>query len=274
MNTKDLAKKIIRDVGGKENILNLTHCVTRLRFNLKDRSLVDEQSLERLDDVMGTHYQGGQYQVIIGGKVGAVYSEILTELPDLGTTELLQQSPSEKKESLLNRLINTLSSILVPSLAPVIGGGMLKGFVYLFITLNILSPESETYFILNIIGDCMFYFFPFLIAVSSAKYFKTNEYMALSLAGALMYPTLLNAATAGEIANVKLFSIFTVPMINYSASIVPIILSVWLLSYVYRFFEQHIPPMVTIIFTPLLTLILMISIMLVIIAPLGFYIGE
>lgn len=274
MNDKELAEKIIQYVGGKENILSLTHCVTRLRFNLKNNDIVDTKGLDSLADVMGSQYQGGQYQVIIGGKVGKVYAEIIHLMPELSGSDHQPDQDSGKKESLVNRLINTLSAILVPSLAPIIGGGMLKGFLFLFTNLNWLTAESETYFVLNIIGDCMFYFFPFLIAVSAAKRFKTNEYLALSLAGALMYPTLLNAATAGEVASIHFLGIFPVPMIDYSASIVPIILSVWILSHVYRFWEKHIPSMVTIIFTPLLTLTIMIPVMLVAIAPLGFYIGE
>ncbi|ALS02861.1 PTS beta-glucoside transporter subunit EIIBCA [Enterococcus silesiacus] len=270
---QDLAGKIILLVGGEENISSLTHCVTRLRFNLKNESKAQTKDLETLDGVMGIQRQGGQYQVIIGGKVGKVYAEIIKIVPRLDD-HTSQEAPKGEKDSLLNRLINTLSAILVPSLAPIIGGGMLKGFLFMLTSLGWVNPESGTMFVLNMTGDAMFYFFPFLLAVSSARRFKTNEYMALSLAGVLMYPTLINAAIAGELTNVQFLGFLPVPIVNYSSSILPIILAVWLLSHVYRFFENVIPSMVTVIFTPLLTLILMVPVMLVVLAPIGFYVGE
>lgn len=270
---QDLAKRIIALVGGDENISSLTHCVTRLRFNLKNESNAQTKALEELDGVMGVQRQGGQYQVIIGGKVGKVYAEIIKILPRLDEIDT-QEKASGEKDSLVNRVINTLSAILVPSLAPIVGGGMLKGFLFMLTSLGWADPESGTMFVLNMTGDAMFYFFPFLLAVSSARRFKTNEYMALSLAGVLMYPTILNAAIAGEMANVQFLGFLPVPIVNYSSSILPIILTVWLLSYVYRFFEKVIPSMVTVIFTPLLTLVLMVPVMLVVLAPIGFYVGE
>ncbi|EOL49027.1 beta-glucoside-specific PTS transporter subunit IIABC [Enterococcus caccae] len=270
---QDLAQKIITLIGGDENIISLTHCVTRLRFNLKNESKAQTQAIEELDGVMGVQRQGGQYQVIIGGKVSKVYAEIIKIMPRLDSNEE-QAEISIEKDSLLNRLINTLSAILVPSLAPIVGGGMLKGFLFMLTSLGWADPESGTMFVLNMTGDAMFYFFPFLLAVSSARRFKTNEYMALSLAGVLMYPTLINAAIAGELTNVQFLGFLPVPVVNYSSSILPIILAVWLLSYVYRFFEQVIPSMVTVIFTPLLTLILMVPVMLIVLAPIGFYVGE
>ncbi|WP_314063621.1 beta-glucoside-specific PTS transporter subunit IIABC [uncultured Vagococcus sp.] len=271
MENKKLAEKIIKLVGGEVNINSVTHCITRLRFQLKKPEKVDRHELEKLDDVMGSQYQGGQYQIIIGGKVGKVYNEVANMLPKLVGGEVEEETV---KQSLGTQIIETLSAILVPSLAPIVGGGMLKGFLFLLSTFSWIDVEGGTYYLLNIASDCMFYFFPFILAVSAAKRFKTNEYMALSLAGALMYPSILEVAKVGEVSNFKFLTLFSIPLLNYSGSIVPIILSVWLLSYVYRFTEEHMPSMVTIIFTPLLTLLIVIPIMLFGIAPLGFYIGE
>jgi len=271
MNDKDLAQKIVDLVGGEKNITNLTHCVTRLRFVLKQNSKADQKKIEQLDGVMGTQEQGGQFQIIIGGRVGKIYREIINIIPTM--SQKTENSQDEKK-SIVDNVIDTLTAILVPSLAPIIGGGMLKGFLYLFVNLKLIDAAGGTYFILNIASDCMFYFFPFLLASSAAKKFKTNEYMALSLAGTLMYPTLLNMATAGELSSIKFLGIIPIPLMNYSGSIIPIILSVWLLKYVYNFLEKKMPEMITVIFTPLVTLLLMIPTMLVAIAPLGFYIGE
>ncbi|MBP1044348.1 PTS glucose transporter subunit IIA [Vagococcus sp. BWB3-3] len=271
MDNKKLAQEIVRLVGGELNINSVTHCITRLRFQLKDQDKVDKKALEQLDDVMGSQYQGGQYQIIIGGKVGKVYREVAKILPRLAGGEVAEDGT---KKSVGTQLVETLSAILIPSLAPIVGGGMLKGFLFLLANFSWIDVEGGTYYLLNIASDCMFYFFPFLLAVSAAKRFKTNEYMALSLAGVLMYPSILEVAKVGEVANFKFLNIFTIPLLNYSGSIVPIILAVWLLSYVYRYLEEHVPAMVTIIFTPLLTLLIVIPVMLFAIAPLGFYIGE
>lgn len=270
MDNKKLAQEIVKLVGGELNINSVTHCITRLRFQLKDSDKVADKKIAALEDVMGSQYQGGQYQIIIGGKVGKVYKEVAKILPRLAGGEV----EIEDKKSIGTQIVDTLSAILIPSLAPIVGGGMLKGFLFLLSTFAWIDVEGGTYYLLNIASDCMFYFFPFLLAVSAAKRFKTNEYMALSLAGALMYPSLLEVAKVGEVANFKFLNVLTIPVLNYSGSIVPIILSVWLLSYVYRFMEDHVPAMVTIMFTPLLTLLVVTPIMLFAIAPLGFYIGE
>ncbi|BDR59076.1 beta-glucoside-specific PTS transporter subunit IIABC [Xylocopilactobacillus apicola] len=272
MSEKDLAARILEYVGGEQNVQALTHCVTRLRFNLKNDRLAQDQKIEALDDVMGVQKKGGQYQVIIGPKVTQVYKAIVSKVPRLNENSDL--APNTKKESLINRVINALSAILVPSLAPVIGGGMLKGFLYLLTTMKWVDSKSGTMFVLNISADAMFYFFPFLLAISSARFFKTNEYMAATLAGALLYPTLISAATAGKVAQVKFLGFIPIPMFNYSQSVIPIILAVWFLSYVYRFLEDHLPSMVTVIFTPLISLIVVVPITLFCLAPLGFYIGD
>ncbi|MDR0922235.1 MAG: beta-glucoside-specific PTS transporter subunit IIABC [Lactobacillales bacterium] len=271
MNNKEFASKIIELVGGEKNILSLTHCVTRLRFVLKNNQLVDEQKLSNLDGVMGIQKQAGQFQVIIGSKVKKVYHEVMNLLPNQSEKEEVK---SQEKVNIFSRIVNTLSAILVPSLPPIIGGGMLKGLMYLFVTLKMLNPESGTYFILNITCDSMFYFFPFLIAASAAKRFNTNEYMAMALAGALLYPSMVNAALAGEMKSVRFLNLVNIPVINYAQSIVPILLGVLVMKYVYNFLEEKLPSMTTAILAPLFTLLTVVPIMLFAIAPLGFEIGE
>ncbi|RDX02597.1 beta-glucoside-specific PTS transporter subunit IIABC [Listeria kieliensis] len=273
MNPNQTAEKVIEYVGGKENIISLTHCVTRLRFNLKDDKQVDAEQIKALDDVMGIQNKGGQYQVIIGPKVAQVYRAVVSAIPEL-EKEPLEKKEEKTKESILNRLINALSAILVPSLAPIIGGGMLKGILYLFTTLKWADPASGTMFVLNVASDAMFYFFPFLLAISAAKFYKTNEYMAATLAGVLLYPTIIAAAGAKQAASVFFLGFLPIPMVNYSQSVIPIILSVWFLSYVYHFFDKRMPSMITVIFTPLLSLLIVVPVMLFGIAPLGFYIGD
>lgn len=271
MTLKEKAEKIVELAGGESNIRILSHCITRLRFQLLDNNKAKLNEIKALDGVMGAQVQNGQIQVIIGAEVGKVYREVLKQFPGLSADG--PDDGQKEKKSIFNSLLDTLSSILVASLAPIVGGGMLKGFLFLFTNnFKILDPAGGTAIILNIAADCMFYFFPFLLAVSAAKKFKTNEYMALSLAGAIMYPTILQAAADGTV--IKFLGFIPIAAKNYSSSVVPIILSVLILSYVYRFIEDIVPSIVSIIFVPLITLLIMVPLSLFCIAPIGFYLGE
>lgn len=275
MNIEDLSKQIVELVGGISNIRQLSHCVTRLRFELKDSSKADLKAIEKLDGVMGTQVKGGQTQVIIGPAVGKVYNAILKAYPSIQSGGEVPEDDNGVKKSLPSKMIDALSTILVESLAPIVGGGMLKGFLFLFTQMGWMAADGGTYFILNIASDCMFYFFPFLLAAAAAKKFRTNMYMALSLAGALMYPTILAAiAEASAGVSVSFFGVIPIHLYSYASSILPIILATWVMSYLYRFLERVIPSMVTIIFTPLITLIIMVPLMLFLIAPIGYFIGE
>ncbi|MDR2868824.1 MAG: glucose PTS transporter subunit IIA [Deferribacteraceae bacterium] len=269
MTIKEKAKSIIELVGGVDNIRSVTHCITRLRFTLANNAIAKGEEIKKIEGIIGVQEQGGQFQVIIGGEVPKVYKEVLALYPSLAqggdtTTEVVE------KKSLINRMLDTLSSILVASLYPIVGGGMLKGFVYLLVSQGIIDGKGGTFLILNLVSDCMFYFFPFLLAISAAKRFKTNEYMALSLAGALMYPAF---ATSG-VDTIMFMGFVPIIVVNYASSVLPIILGVWIMSFIFRFFENRMPSMLNIIFTPTLTLLIAIPFVMFCIAPIGYYIGE
>ena len=266
MKNQDLAKAILDHIGKEENIKNLTHCVTRLRFTLKDRKKADVKYIEQLEGVLGVQEQNGQFQVIVGSKVTKVY-QALTALTAFNDEEK-ETGPKEKK-SFLSNLLETISSILIPSLPPIIGGGMIKGFLFMFWEFGWIEWGSNLFNLLNIVSDGMFYFYPFLLAVSAAKRFKTNPYMALAVAGSMMHPTMYEGINAG-LESFQVFGFISVPYLDYNASVIPIILSVWILSYVYRFFEKHIPDIISVIFTPMLSLVIIIPVSLVMICPLGF----
>lgn len=274
MTNAELAQQILEHIG-KDNVIEVTHCITRLRFVLKDDTMADTEKIKTLDGVLSIQQKAGQYQVVVGTKVGKVFAELqpllsdgMTLRPESGDT-----NNGKQKKNWFNRLMETISSILIPSLPPIIGGGMIKGFLFTFWYLGWIEWGSNSFEILNLISDCMFYFYPFLLAVSAAKRFKTNEYMALSLAGALMYPTIINGV-GGEIGGLSLFGLVTIPFIDYSSSVIPILLSVWGLSYVYNFFQKRIPDILSTIFTPVLTLLIMVPVQMILLAPLGFYAGE
>jgi len=271
MTNAELAKEILRLVGGERNILHVTNCVTRLRFALKDETKAETSLIEQLDGVLGVQSQGGQYQVILGGKVQKVANE-LGKIVKLSAVDASEETSGGNKNILMS-LIDTLSAILTPVLPPVIAGGMLKGLTFMFTNFGWVAGDSDTMLILNLIADCMFHFFPFLLAVSSARKFKTNEYMALAVAGALMYPTITSALADGRDA-FQFLGFVPIALVNYKSSVIPIILSVYLLKHVYDFFVNIIPDMVSMIFSPLLTLIIVIPVSLAALAPLGFYFGE
>ncbi len=272
MTSKETAAQILELVGRESNIISCTHCVTRLRFSLKDDGKADRKKIESLEGVLGVQIQGGQFQVIVGNKVNKIYAE-LAELANLGGEDAAAaDGAGTGKKSVVSRILETLSSILIPSLPPVIGGGMIKGFLFMFWEFGWIEWGSDVFNLLNIMSDGMFYFYPFLLAVSAAKRFKTNPYMALSLAGVLMHPTIYEGINGG-VESFKILGI-SIPYLDYNASVLPIILAVWIMSYVYRFLEKRIPDIVSIIFTPMLTLIAMVPVTLAFIAPLGFYAGE
>lgn len=272
MTSKETAARILELVGKESNIISCTHCVTRLRFSLKDDGKADRKKIESLEGVLGVQIQGGQFQVIVGNKVNKIYAE-LAELANLGGEDAAAaDGAGAGKKSVVSRILETLSSILIPSLPPVIGGGMIKGFLFMFWEFGWIEWGSDVFNLLNIMSDGMFYFYPFLLAVSAAKRFKTNPYMALSLAGVLMHPTIYEGINGG-VESFKILGI-SIPYLDYNASVLPIILAVWIMSYVYRFLEKRIPDIVSIIFTPMLTLIAMVPVTLAFIAPLGFYAGE
>lgn len=270
MTNKELAKQILDLVGGEANIGHVTHCMTRLRFNLRDEAKANIHAIENLDGVLGAQSQGGQFQVIIGSHVSAVYNELALMI----NLDNQAADDAAKPKGWFNKLLDTIAAILTPSLPPIIGGGMLKGFIFMFTSLGWVDPANATVVVLSIAADCMFYFFPFLLAVSAARKFRTNEYMALALAGALMYPSIINAATAGGAEPLMFLGFLPIPMVNYSSSVIPIILAVLVLSFVYRFFERVIPPMISVIFTPVLTMVVMVPVSLIALAPLGYYAGE
>lgn len=267
MNNRDLAKAILTEVGGEQNIKSYTNCVTRLRFQLKDNEKVNQQAIDQLDGVLGSQFQSGQFQVILGGKVANVTNEF-NDLVDLSDEN--NETSSEGNKGIISKILNTLSSILTPALPPVIAGGLLKGFVFMFQNYGWVNPGSDSLIFFSALGDAMFYFFPFLLAVSSAKKFKTNEYLALTIAGLLMYPF---AIAEGQ-TFIRLFGVIPLAVVDYSASVLPIVFSVWLLSVVKRFFDKRIPEMVGMVFSPLFSLVIVGSVSMALLAPLGFYIGE
>lgn len=270
MENKELAGKIVKLIGGTENISQSWHCITRLRFNLNDESQVKVDELKTLDGVLGAQFQSGQFQVIIGAKVAEVYEEI-----DHLAGHSSNNSAPVKNTSKMNPIevvFDVISGIFTPILPAIVGSGLIKGIMALFVSLGWLTETSSTYQVLQIFSNAVFYFLPFLIAYSAAKKFKTRESLALALAGILLYPTMIEGAAKGA-DPLNLLGL-SIPLNNYTSSVLPIILGVLLLSFVDKWITKAIPKSLSIVFTPVLSLMITAPLTLAFIAPIGNVSGQ
>ena len=268
---KETAKQIIQIIG-EDNITFMTHCATRLRLNVADENKVDLNALDQVPGVIKAQIKSGQLQVIIGAKVAQVFEEA----SKLVTLSDDQVQSTEIKKNIIARVVEAISGCFGPVIPVLIGCGMVKSVAAILTTLNLVGPTSGTYQIISLIGDLLFYFFPFFLAVSAAKKFKTHEFLAVALAGALMYPTIQNGALQAAETGVNSLSFLGLPVlfVNYKSTIIPIILSVWIMSYVYKWVNKLIPDTFKVLFVPMIVLFIMVPLELIVIGPFGTYIGQ
>lgn len=263
MNYEMLAKQILSLVGGKENVTGITHCATRLRFNLKQDEKAELDEIKKLEGVLGVVVKGGQTQVIIGPNVTKAYDAV-TEL--IGETT--ETEGNDKK--LVARVLDTIVGIFAPIIPAVTGAGMLKAVLSILVVCG-LSKDSQNYYMINFISDAVFYFLPVLLANSAAKKFKCNPYFAMAIAGVMIHPKFVDLVAAGDA--VHLFGM-PVYLYKYASSTIPIILVTWFMSYVERFAEKYSPSMIKVILKPLIVLLVTSPVALIVIGPLGAYCGD
>lgn len=270
MSYQKLAEEILSNIGGEKNINGLTHCATRLRFNLKDSKIPNVDYLKSLDGVIGIVSGGGQFQVIIGSDVPHVYKEISEVL------NLDNKTDSDNNEKKLGaRLIETISSIFTPILPAITASGMLKAVLSLCIAFKWVDSKSQIYQIINFMADAAFYFLPILLANSAAKKFKTNPYLAMMLAGILLHPSFIGMVAASKETGVAIkFGVLPIYNATYASSVIPIILAVWMMSYVERFMDKISPKMIKFFAVPLVTILVTGLISLVVLGPIGYIIGN
>ena len=273
MNNKELAQKILELSGGEKNITYVTHCATRLRLVVKSEAEVNLKAIDSLEGVLKAQHSGGQLQVVIGAKVNKIYDEF-TKLGSF-TNNNESDMPKVKKNP-VNAFIETISGIFTPILPALVGCGMMKCLSSLMTSTGMVDPSTGFITVFNMIADCVFYFMPFFLAVSAARKFKTNEYLAIALAGCLLHPTILDAA--GKIAETGIDKIdflgLPILLVKYTSTVIPIILSVWLLSYVYKFVEKIVPDLLKVLLVPMITLLIMVPVQLIAIGPFGSYVGT
>jgi len=258
-------QKIIQLVGGPENINKVWHCMTRLRFDLIDENKVAWQEIKALPGVLGAQSQSEQVQIIIGPKVNDWYEEIVSHLKPV---TLEKTDKPKARKGLVSLFMDTVSGVF----GPIVLAGL--------IALKVISAKSDTVMVIDLIASGVFYFLPFFLAVSAAKIFKTNEYLAAAVAACLMYPTLIDAAkalashTPGAASAIYFMDVIPVSVFNYSASVIPVIFSVLALSYIHRWVDRFMPDVLKTVFTPTLTLFIAALVSLSVIGPAGIYLGK
>ncbi|TWW13735.1 PTS beta-glucoside transporter subunit IIA [Dellaglioa algida] len=271
-----IADEVIKKVGGKKNVENAWHCVTRLRFNVNEKDEVKVDEIKKIKGVMGAQFSGDQFQVIIGNSVEDVFEEVDKKLggTSMGSSKKKSDGP---KEGIASKLMDIISGIFTPILPALAGTGLIKGLLALIVTLGLISDKSGLYQAIYMISDSVFYFLPFFVAVSAARKFKTSEYLALCVAGVMLYPTMTSgvaALAAGGPTTMKLFGFLSIPYVSYTSSVIPIILAVWFLTYVHSWVKKWMPNTITMMFTPMTTLFIVVPVTLIVLGPLGTYAGN
>ena len=275
MDYKLLGQKILERVGGKENVEGLVHCMTRLRFTLKDESIVDDELVKKTKGVMGVMKKSGQYQIIIGNEVAAVYKEIckLGNFQEASNNNVVKP---KKKQNMFSEILDVISGIMSPVIPAIIGAAMIKVLLTVLPMIGILSDTSQTYQLLSVVGDGAFYFMPVLIAMSAAKKFRANPYYAVSIALILLHPNfsamLEGVKEGGE--TLKFFNVIPVSYALYAYSVIPIIMSVWILPHIEKFVDKITPTITKNFLKPMLVMLIIGPIVMVAIGPLGSILGN
>ncbi len=278
---ENLARDIVKSVGGKENVSSLTHCITRLRFKLKDESKAQDDIIKNMSGVVTVMKSGGQYQVVIGNHVPEVYADVM---PLLGLEDgIASEEEDTSKGNLFNRFIDIISGIFQPILGIMAACGMVKGLNALFVAMGLYSDTCGGHLILNAIGDGLFYFLPLFLGYTAAKKFQLKPMLGLVIGAIMCYPSIQNSALSA--ANEPLYTLFQgsmfesivytdffkIPMIamDYTGTVIPIIFVVYFASKCEKFFNKFIPDLVKFFFVPMLTLLVSIPVGLLIIGPLA-----
>ncbi len=270
MDYKKVGLEILDLVGGKENIDKLTHCATRLRFEFNDFSKVKVEEIKKLQGVISVVNKGGQFQIVIGNDVQQAYRAILNKIGNLQGGNQKVSNDGANKGSLLERFISVISTIFTPIIPAITGAGMIKAVLAICTLTGVLTDDSQTYYMLNFIADAAFYFMPVLLAYGAAMKFECNPILAMTIAGVLLHPSFTSLVAAGE--SFKFMGI-PVTLADYSCSVLPIIFTVWAMSYVERFAEKYSPSIIKFFTKPLIILLVTAPLALIVIGPIGTYLN-
>lgn len=271
MSTKysSLAEQIIVLVGGADNIEDVYHCQTRLRFKLHDDARADQARLNQTDGVTTSLVSGGVFQVVVGMHVKDVHDEIQRQLTAQGhtvQTKDAEDKPKDKK-GFLNVVIDFVTGTFQPIIPALSGAGMIKALLALLVVFNITTRESQTYYVLNFFADAVFYFLPILLAFSAATKLKCNPVLAAALAGIMLHPNWIALVTKGE--PVHLFDVIPLTLTNYGGSVIPIILVILVQSVVEKWLHKIVPAAINLVFVPMLTLLIVGTLAMTVLGPIG-----
>ncbi|QQP27970.1 beta-glucoside-specific PTS transporter subunit IIABC [Lactobacillus ultunensis] len=285
-NYDELAKTIIEDVGGKDNVNSVVHCATRLRFKLKDEKKADDDALKDTAGVVTVVKAGGQYQVVIGNAVADVYDAVLKEGGFPGGGQVPDDDTADENTSLINKAVALISGIFTDILAPLSAGGIIKGLVVMCAALGWLSKTSGAYQILYAIGDSIFYFLPVFLGVTAARRFHMNQFIGLAIGAVLTYPTMVQLATSKTVL-ATLFkgtafaseihtTFFGIPVVtmNYTSTVLPVIFAVWFGSIIEHWCKKWIPTVVQMFLVPAFTMLITLPVAFIVIGPVMTWVGD
>lgn len=274
MDYKKISQEILINLGGKDNVKELSHCMTRLRFKLNDSSKANKDKISSIEGVITVVQSMGQFQVVIGNKVTKVYDEMIKLVPESGVSS--SNIETTEKQNLGNTILAAVSGIFTPTIPAIAGSGMIKGILsvlamFYMKNYGINIKEYQTYIILNALADAVFYFMPIILGYTAAKVFKTSEIISMIIGGTLCYPAFTALMTGKEAVN---FLGLHVTKATYTSSVIPIIIAVWVLSYVEKFLQKYIPEVLKIIMVPTFALLIMLPSTILLFGPIGIYLGD
>ena len=273
---KKLASSVVDAVGGVGNVTNLTHCMTRLRFILKDEAKASDETVKNIPGVMGLVKQGGQYQIIIGNNVAAAYKEILALGVDGGASVDASEQPKQKWT--LKRVGMTILDAIIGTMTPlipaIIGGSMVKLLAMLLLMTGVVGETNSTYVLLNTIGDAAFFFLPILVAVSASKKFGTNTYLAVAIAGLMVHPVFMDLMAKAAEGQAVTLAMLPITSVKYTYTIIPAIVMSWLLRYIEAGVDRITPLVTKNFLKPMLILLVGAVIAISIVGPTGVWLGN
>ncbi|MCL6329590.1 PTS beta-glucoside transporter subunit EIIBCA [Pectobacterium carotovorum subsp. carotovorum] len=271
MNYQKLGVDILALSGGKQNVSKLTHCATRLRFEFNDSDAVQADAIAKLPGVISVVDRGGQFQVVIGNDVQITYRAILNEIGEMNGQRTASSKEPQKKGGILSQIISVISTTFTPVIPAITGAGMIKALLAILKLTGLISADSTTYRLLDTISDAAFFFLPVLLAYGASIKFACNPILAMTIAGALLHPNLAQLlASGGPISFIGI----PVRLADYAGSVLPIILTVWIMSYIEQFAEKISPSMIKFFTKPMIVLLFTAPLALVVIGPFGIFLND
>lgn len=269
---KELADSIVELVGGKNNVTIFTHCVTRLRFNVKDKSIVKLEEIEKINGVVGCQWSGNQLQIIIGQAVGDAYNQIC-KTTGLGVQDTIEDDiEGEKKKKFgISTIFDAISGCITPLVQLLIGAGFIKIIVLLGEVTGLLPSGSPTHTVLTFVGDAGFYFLPIFVGATAAKKFGANIGLGMLVGAIFIHPTFIQAIADGVSLNVYGIPVYQT---SYTSTIFPVLLTVAVMAPIEKFIAKHSPDTLRSILEPLLTLLIILPLALCALGPIGAFLGT